>query len=436
MIDQKNSTLLAIAFFLLSVVVLFFLLFIVFPLISAFLATCLAYTYHISSTRNRNEGGKFGPSMINSALYTGRVWHTRLHPKKHAFTYPIFMFALDLEELDAFRNTLWPLSTWLVKFREIDHLKNGEGIMGNNNQDRSRSSSQSHENKTNKNSADANANANNNDNGNDSNINGTTDVLERTPIGDRIMLLVAQKTLNKFQPTLQTHRVMILTHLCYYGYNFNPVSFYYIIDKKSNNNHDIAAIVGEVSNTPWLQQYCYVLHPDSIDKVKTKIQHDDHDDEQMKKKVEYSFPKAFHVSPFMEMDYFYDWSFIGIPGAAITSDSTSDTNTTNIKSSKSITVVNTLRRRNNNRIEFTAKLIMESNPITPFRVAQQIIIFPVYCMIIQIWIHYQAVLLFLKGVVYIPHPLGSETAASVIIAKIMIPFFAIQDYFKPKTKTA
>ncbi|OEU19440.1 DUF1365-domain-containing protein [Fragilariopsis cylindrus CCMP1102] len=325
--------------------------------------------------------------MINSALYTGRVWHTRLHPKKHAFTYPIFMFALDLEELAEFRNTLWPLSTWLVKFRETDHLKNGEGIMGNNNQDRSRSPPQSHENKTN--------------------------------------YSIAEKTNSKFQPTLQTHRVMILTHLCYYGYNFNPVSFYYIIDKKSKNNNDIAAIVGEVSNTPWLQQYCYVLHPDSIDKVKTNIQHDDDnddddDDEQMKKKVEYSFPKAFHVSPFMEMDYFYDWSFIGIPGA----------------SSKSVTVVNTLRRRNNNRIEFTAKLIMESNPITPFRVAKQMIIFPVYCMIIQIWIHYQAILLFLKGVVYIPHPLGSETAASAIIAKIMIPFFVIQDYFKPKTKSA
>ena len=436
MMDQKNSTLLAIAFFLLSVVVLLFLLFIALPLISAFLATCLAYAYHISSTRNKNEGGQFGRSMINSALYTGRVWHTRLHPKKHAFTYPIFMFALDLEELAEFRNTLWPLSTWLVKFRETDHLKNGEGIMGNNNQDRSRSSPQSHENKTNYSSD--NANANNNNNGN--NINGTTAVLERTSIGDRIMRLVAEKTNSKFQPTLQTHRVMILTHLCYYGYNFNPVSFYYIIDKKSKNNNDIAAIVGEVSNTPWLQQYCYVLHPDSIDKVKTNIQHDDDnddddDDEQMKKKVEYSFPKAFHVSPFMEMDYFYDWSFIGIPGAVITSDS-SDTNATNIKSSKSVTVVNTLRRRNNNRIEFTAKLIMESNPITPFRVAKQMIIFPVYCMIIQIWIHYQAILLFLKGVVYIPHPLGSETAASAIIAKIMIPFFVIQDYFKPKTKSA
>jgi len=265
---------------------------------------------------------------------------------------------------------------------------------------------------------------------------------------------------------------MILTHLCYYGYNFNPVSFYYIIDKKkskSNNkfttdNNDIAAIVGEVSNTPWLQQYCYVLHPDSVDKVRVNIKEpkatpqsnhlhnagdsdsdgdgDRDNNKHVIKKFEYSFPKEFHVSPFMEMDYFYDWSFIGIPGAPPAAKP-SDMNVNHNKKSSSnkqqqqqsttrtnsITVVNTLRKRKNNRIEFTAKLVMESNHITPFRVVWQMIKFPMYCMIIQLWIHYQAVLLFLKGVVYIPHPLGSETTVSLVIAKIMIPFFAIRDYY-------
>jgi len=140
----------------------------------------------------------------------------------------------------------------------------------------------------------------------------------------------------------------------------------------------------------------------------------------------------------MEMDFWYDWSFVGVPGApsvagdsaAVTSDGKSRT------PSAPITVINTLRRRSNDRIEFTAKLVVESNPITPFQIAWQIIKFPVFCMTIQIWIHYQAGLLFLKGIVYVPHPQGSETTASVIIAKIMIPFFAIQDFVNSKSKTA
>jgi hypothetical protein len=57
-------------------------------------------------------------------------------------------------------------------------------------------------------------------------------------------------------------------------------------------------------------------------------------------------------------------------------------------------------------------------------------------MLIQIWIHYQAALLFIKGVVYIPHPQGSETAASKTIAAVMAPFFALQDWLSPKPKTA
>jgi DUF1365 family protein len=128
----------------------------------------------------------------------------------------------------------------------------------------------------------------------------------------------------------------------------------------------------------------------------------------------------------MEMDYWYDWSFSGIP------ESTAAT-TKNEQSS--LTVINTLRKKSNDQIAFTAKLIMEPESISPFRIAWQMIRFPIFCMIVQIWIHYQAALLFLKGIVYIPHPQGSETTASKIIASIMVPFFAIRDYVNPKSKT-
>jgi hypothetical protein len=50
-------------------------------------------------------------------------------------------------------------------------------------------------------------------------------------------------------------------------------------------------------------------------------------------------------------------------------------------------------------------------------------------MIIQIWIHIQAFKLFVKGVEFIPHPEGSETAASRMIGQIMAPLFAIKDWW-------
>uniref|UniRef100_A0A7S0TC10 Uncharacterized protein n=1 Tax=Pseudo-nitzschia delicatissima TaxID=44447 RepID=A0A7S0TC10_9STRA len=389
---QDPASIASLAIFgVLSIVAFLFLLFFAVPLTAAVIAS-------ISPSA----------SIINSALYIGNVWHTRLHPRKHAFTYPIFMFALDLEELDAFQQTIWPLSIWVAKFRETDHLKNEEGL-------RKPNGGRSGTSQT---------------NGNDA--KGLRDS-DCNSIVNRVFRLVAQRTSNKFKPNLERHRVMILTHLCYYGYNFNPVSFYYVIDKKSD---EIVAVIGEVSNTPWTEMHCYVLHPDSVDKVETKTKSDNHG-QVLSRKVAYSFPKEFHVSPFMEMDYWYDWSFFGVPGTprAVTDNAVVSSEKGNT-SPMPITVINTLRRRGNDRIDFTAKLVMESHPITPFQIAWQMIRLPVFCMIIQIWIHYQAALLFLKGIVYIPHPEESETTASRIIATVMVPFFAIRDLVNPKCKTA
>ena len=309
------------------------------------------------------------------------------------------MFALDLEELNEFHRTIWPLSIWVAKFREMDHLKNGEGLLQE-------------------------SGVTDTPSGIDEKGQKVRQDIGSNSIADRVLRLVAQKTSNKFKPNLQSYRVMILTHLCYYGYNFNPVSFYYVVDKQTS---EIAAVVGEVSNTPWTEMHCYVLHPDSIDKVKTKTHSNDRG---AFKKVEYSFPKEFHVSPFMEMDYWYDWTFVGTPVAP------GATNDSATSSSNSITVVNTLRKRGNDRIDFTAKLIMESHSVAPFQIFWQMVKLPIFCMIIQIWIHYQAALLFMKGIVYIPHPEESETTASRIIATIMIPFFKIRDFLNPKSKTA
>lgn len=82
-----------------------------------------------------------------------------------------------------------------------------------------------------------------------------------------------------------TGPIRLLTHLSYFGYCFNPLSVYYCYD----DNEHLQTIVLEVSNTPWNEQHCYVL---SADNRQNEHHH-------------YSFPKEFHVSPFLPMDMHY-----------------------------------------------------------------------------------------------------------------------------------
>ena len=62
---------------------------------------------------------------MKSALYRGRVQHTRLVPKRHTFRYGIHMFLLDLDELASVFRGRWLYSVEranLVAFRRKDFL--------------------------------------------------------------------------------------------------------------------------------------------------------------------------------------------------------------------------------------------------------------------------------------------------------------------------
>ena len=427
-----------------AILIIALLTFVILPLTLAILAMLKLWKSSSSTTTNTQHDFK-------SSLYVGRVWHTRLLPKIHSFTYPIFIFALDLSEIDLIKKCWGPLNL-LLTFNEYDHLINNEGKVIKNDDGKE----------------------------DENDINNNTNSLQQ-----RILRLIAEKTNNQFQPTIQTHRIVLLTHLSYYGYNFNPVSFYYIIKKskskskssgtcssvvdydgdgydgKNKNNDDdtenekLVAIVGEVSNTPWQEMYCYVLHPENtkydhvqvIELESDNGKNDNNDNNNSNNttaiddnttnssknnnsnRIRYKFPKQFHVSPFMEMEYYYDWIFDGIPTSSKTSS----------KSNNPITVINTLRQKNDtNKLQFKATLKIDNNSKVPklnepiSLVYYTLIQYPIYCMIIQLWIHYEAMWLFIKGITYIPHPDGSETTASKIIATIMIPFFIIQDYILSK----
>jgi DUF1365 family protein len=88
--------------------------------------------------------------------------------------------------------------------------------------------------------------------------------------------------------------VRLLTHLRYFGVCFNPISLFFCHDPAGR----IQCVVAEVHNTPWGERHCYVLEEaPGADR----------------KRLHHHTPKAFHVSPFLEMELDYRW-FLTAPG--------------------------------------------------------------------------------------------------------------------------
>lgn len=315
-----------------------------------------------------------------TAVYVGRVSHTRLIPVVHSFSYPLFMCAIDLEEVEelwgttttttsssssssSLRPRLWPLST-ILQFRSTDHYKNGEGGTGS--------------------------------------------------LADRTFSLLKERTNHEF--SFHTHTIVLVTHLCYYGYCFNPVSFYYILkrhDDTTTTTTTVDAIVMEVSNTPWKEMHVYVLHPSSVDILQGATTQPSSSREGIH---HVRFEKTFHVSPFMAMDYVYDWVF---------SEFSSDKD-------NPIHIYASMKKANTAAVEFTASVQLHRQPFST--IVWQVVKFPMYCVIIQVWIHMEAFWLFSKGVTYQPHPKGSETTASRMIATVMTPLFAVKHWLTHKKK--
>ncbi|HTT04696.1 MAG TPA: DUF1365 domain-containing protein [Steroidobacteraceae bacterium] len=90
--------------------------------------------------------------------------------------------------------------------------------------------------------------------------------------------------------------IRLLTHLRYGGYIFNPVSFYYCYAADAVT---LACIVAEITNTPWHERHAYVL---ALEQAERHGRH-----------LHWSFPKDFHVSPFMGMNRQYAWR-LTLPG--------------------------------------------------------------------------------------------------------------------------
>jgi DUF1365 family protein len=107
------------------------------------------------------------------------------------------------------------------------------------------------------------------------------------PLSDSIRDLVERET-----GVRPAGPIRLLTNLSYFGYCFNPVSFYYCF---AEDGQTLQTIVAEVNNTPWGERDTYVL-PDSMDVGNRGVKR-------------FRPKKKMHVSPFMPMDVEYDWCF-------------------------------------------------------------------------------------------------------------------------------
>jgi len=93
------------------------------------------------------------------------------------------------------------------------------------------------------------------------------------------------------QHNITVENIYLLTHPRIFGYVFNPVSFWFGINDKS----EIIAVVAEVNNT-FGEHHCYLLFNPDFSPIN--------------KQQQLTAIKQFHVSPFFAVDGEYKFNFV------------------------------------------------------------------------------------------------------------------------------
>lgn len=172
-----------------------------------------------------------------SAIYQGAVRHRRMSPVEHSFRYKVFMMYLDLDELPGLfdNHPGWGVDKRaLAAFHRSDYF-------------------------------------------------GPPEV----PLMQAVRDAVEEKTGRRPEGPIR-----MLTNLRYFGYCFNPVTFYYCFDPSGTQ---VDCILAEITNTPWRERHSYIMQR--------------HEARLVGPSQRFDFPKEFHVSPFIDMDIDYAWRF-------------------------------------------------------------------------------------------------------------------------------
>lgn len=180
------------------------------------------------------------------------------------------------------------------------------------------------------------------------------------PLDEAVRQLAAERT-----GASPSGPVRLLTHLRYFGHCFNPVSFFYCYDRTGEN---VETVVAEVMNTPWHERHCYILSEGM--------------NETHHPWKRYRFPKAFHVSPFIDMNVDYDWRFL-TPGERI------QVHMEDYVAGKKL---------------FDATLSVRRRAITGATLRRVLVRYPLMTVQVVAKIHWQALRLWRKGAPFYVHP--------------------------------
>ncbi len=255
---------------------------------------------------------------MHSCIYEGRVEHTRTAPARHQFSYRLFMMYLDLDELDEVFRKHWFWSARrpaLASFRREDHLGPATQDLG-------------------------------------------------AAVRDRVEAETGQRP---------EGCIRLLTNLSYFGYCFNPVSFYYCY---AADGETVEYIVCEVNNTPWGERDTYVLDCSKAESVQAHW--------------DFRPGKKMHVSPFMPMDVDYHW-VLSNPAERL-----------------SVFMANL---QDGERM-FSVAMRLEQKAVTGWSLSSVLLRFPLQTMKVIFAIYWQALRLWLKRCPVYPHP-GSKKKAVV-----------------------
>jgi len=269
------------------------------------------------------HGTTIKPAM-KSAFYIGHVFHKRLFPKEHTFTYPLYMNFIDLDEVELLNTKYWWFSShrWApLQLKISDYFSNEP-----------------------------------------------THTTELTANAGNFLKTNAIAVANALGANVSTiNRVCVLAQLRCFGIYFSPINFFFLYE-----NDTAKYLIAEVSNTPWNKSHSYLI--DLMSPTPTE--------------------KAFHVSPFMDLDMEYRWRVV---------EPTSSTE---------INIENWRQR-----LLFTASFSATRYEINSKKITAVFLRWPIVSLSIVRAIYWQAFRLYLKRIRYVPYQTNAPKSPTSSISK-------------------